>query len=180
MQHQALLSETYPVNSVISVTLTTSEVLEGTVYTTDEFSSSIVLRIALPHTTLSSEMRIIHASAVSSCRIVKQEAENSSNALSVPLSAVSQKSLEEREKRAILLAEESFGHINEKASPQGQAVFDRLVKACNQVVWKGESILVLNQVRVDPPYGRNNCQLVATTGNLDKGSLERVQKIVAG
>lgn len=137
-----------------------------------------MLRIALTHTTLSSELRIIHASAVSSRQIVEQESED--NALNVPLSAVSRKSLEEREKRAIMLAEESFGHINEKASPQGQAVFDRLVKACNQVVWKGESILVLNQVRVDPPYGRNNCQLVATTGNLDKGSLERVQKIVAG
>ena len=73
-----------------------------------------MLRIALTHTTLSSELRIIHAFAVSSRQIVEQESED--NALNVPLSAVSRKSLEEREKRAIMLAEESFGHINEKVS----------------------------------------------------------------
>lgn len=177
------LSEKYPVNSVVSLTLTSNEVVKGTVYTTDEFSQSIVLRIPLVHTTLSCEVRIINANGVSKCELIEDApADGSENAesLAVPLPAVSMKMLEEKERRAIRLAEESFGHINEKASSEGQAVFDRLVKACNEVEWRGESILVLSQVKVDPPYGTKNCAFVGTSGNLNKGSLERVQKIVAG
>jgi len=57
-------------------------------------------------------------------------------------------------------------------------VFDRLLKACNEVVWKGESIQVLNQVQVDPPYAAENCQLLPDAGRQADGSLERVKKIV--
>jgi len=62
-------------------------------------------------------------------------------------------------------------------------VFDKLLKACSEAVWKGESILVLNQVQVDPPYGPEQCKIVQrnATGKkaLDDGSLERIKKIVA-
>jgi hypothetical protein len=71
-----------------------------------------------------------------------------------------------------------------QASPKGQLVFDKLLKACSEAVWKGESILVLNQVQVDPPYGPEQCKIIAqrsATGKkaLDDGSLERIKKIVA-
>jgi hypothetical protein len=56
-------------------------------------------------------------------------------------------------------------------------VFDRLLKACNEVVWKGESIIVLNQIQVDPPYSQENCKLLQAGSA--QGSLDRVQKIVA-
>jgi hypothetical protein len=62
-------------------------------------------------------------------------------------------------------------------------VFDKLLKACSEAVWKGESILVLNQVQVDPPYGPEQCKIVQPRGTgkkaLDDGSLERIKKIVA-
>ena len=68
-----------------------------------------------------------------------------------------------------------------QASPEGQAVFDRLLKACNEVVWKGEAILVLNQIQVDPPYAPENCRMISPnkSGALENSSLERVKKIVA-
>ncbi|KAL7473715.1 hypothetical protein ACHAXS_014206 [Conticribra weissflogii] len=99
--------------------------------------------------------------------------------LTMPLPNVSRKALEERERRALRLAEESFSHINQKASPTGQKTFDKLLKACNEVVWKGESILVLNHIKVDPPYTVDSCSLVGSSGSLDDHSLERVKKIVA-
>mmetsp|Transcript_410 Transcript_410/g.811 ORF Transcript_410/g.811 Transcript_410/m.811 type:complete len:243 (+) Transcript_410:318-1046(+) len=99
--------------------------------------------------------------------------------LTMPLPNVSRKALEERERRALRLAEESFSHINQKASPTGQKTFDKLLKACNEVVWKGESILVLNHIKVDPPYTVESCSLVGSSGSLDDHSLERVKKIVA-
>lgn len=71
-------------------------------------------------------------------------------------------------------------HIITQATPEGQAVFDRLLKACNDVVWRGESILVLSQIQVDPPYTVEDCQLLPShTGPKHEASLERVKKIVA-
>jgi hypothetical protein len=67
----------------------------------------------------------------------------------------------------------------------GQAVFDRLLKACGEVAWKGDtSILVLNQIQVDEPYTAENCRIVRSNGGknngggLVDGSLDRVKKIV--
>ena len=68
-----------------------------------------------------------------------------------------------------------------QASSEGQAVFDRLLKACNEVKWKGESIIVLNQIRVEPPYKGENCNLLQAGGSdrvLNEGSLDRVKRIV--
>ena len=68
------------------------------------------------------------------------------------------------------------------------------------MVWKGESIVVLKEIRVDPPYTAENCVLIkgggggggggggsgsvgggsaAKGGGLDEHSLERVKKIVS-
>jgi len=196
-----------------------SEIIRGTIYTTDEISESIVLLNALHHTTLSSEVRIINANCVSSKRIIRSASQNeaalgstsenktknedtaeddggkktftdvevdeelllaASKMATLSVSspaAINRKDLEDRERRAIKLAIESFGHINQTATPEGQQVFDRLVKACNEVVWKGESIVVLNQVRVDPPYRSEDCKVI---DNAMGGNLERVKRIVVG
>mmetsp|Transcript_19288 Transcript_19288/g.29304 ORF Transcript_19288/g.29304 Transcript_19288/m.29304 type:complete len:239 (+) Transcript_19288:140-856(+) len=219
----APLYVSFPVNSVVEVTLTPSkEVVRGLVYCTDEISRSVVLQerngttgggggAAVTESSSSSspstaDMRIFHDHSIASLKIIRTAtnpkkgagattttttttSEDSSSAttkdfIGAPLPTVTKKALEEREKRAIRLAEESFTHINEKATPEGQATFDRLLKACNQVVWRGESILVLNQVRVDPPYGKDHCKLIqATEGKdstgLSKSSLERVKRIVS-
>ena len=66
-------------------------------------------------------------------------------------------------------------------SGQGQVVFDKLLKACNEVKWEGEAIIVLNQIRVDPPYGSDDCRLIQSAGGdvaLNENSLERVKRIV--
>ena len=70
----------------------------------------------MKHTVLSSEVRVINSAGVSTVKIVKMPdvGEGADDVLNAPLPAISKKSLEEREKRAIRLAEESFGHINEK------------------------------------------------------------------
>jgi len=196
-----------------------SELIRGTIYTTDEISKSIVLLNTLHHTTLSSEVRIINANCVSSKRTIRSASQNEAaigsvaennkknndisegiggannanggdvdeelllaaskiatlSVLSPP--AINRKDLEDRERRAIKLAIESFGHINQTATLEGQQIFDRLVKACNEVVWKGDSIVVLNQVRVDPPYRSEDCKVVDKAMG---GNLERVKRIVIG
>jgi len=194
------LAATYPVNTIMELTLSApsgGETIRGLVYCTDEISNSIVLKSSLVHTTLSSEITVVNAASVAERRAVDVDGDNEEemaaarelagvgdlDELKLPLPNVSRRALEERERRAIRLAEESFSHVNQRASPEGQKIFDKLLKACNEVVWKGESILVLKEIRVDPPYAPDNCSLItvggAAGGGLDVHSLERVKKIVS-
>jgi hypothetical protein len=76
-----------------------------------------------------------------------------------------------------------------QASLVGQAVFERLHKACGEVVWKGDttSIIVLNQIQVDEPYEAENCHLLtkrrsngsSKPASSEQRSLDRVKQIVA-
>ncbi|KAL7524500.1 hypothetical protein ACHAXR_000601, partial [Thalassiosira sp. AJA248-18] len=194
------LATTYPVNTLMELKLSPNgETIRGLIYCTDEISNSIVLKKSLVHTTLSSEITVVNAASVLEKKtmdisIIGGSEEDGDEAaaaarelagvsdldeLKLPLPNVSRKALEERERRAMRLAEESFSHVNQKASPEGQKIFDKLLKACNEVVWKGESILVLKEIRVDPPYTPDYCSLIAGgSGGLDEHSLERVKKIV--
>jgi len=195
------LAATYPVNTLMELKISPSGAkVRGLVYCTDEFSNTIVLKKSLVHTTLSSEITVINAASVLEKRTVKSVDGGTTNGKteseeglaselvgevsleglkSFALPNVSRKALEEREKRAIKLAEESFSHINQRASPEGQKIFDKLLKACYEVEWKGESILVLKEIRVDPPYTADKCSLINTaSGELGEHSLERVKKIV--
>jgi len=181
------LSDSYPANSILELTLIPNgEVVKGLVYCTDEISNSIVLKKSLNYTTLASEIRVINASCIKTKKIIAAQApmkkEDSSVGetleVAIPLPNVTKKSMDEREKRAIMLAQESLKHINQKATPEGQEVFDRLLKACNEVKWNGESIIVLNNIKVDPPYHSANCKLLKSGGVKHEGSLERVKRIV--
>jgi len=189
------LSDSYPANSILELTLSPNgEVVKGLVYCTDEISNSIVIKKSLEYTTLASEYRIINASSVKTKKIIAAEAPKSkvdeegkpilgndgSDVMEVflPLPNVSKKNIEEREKRALYLAQEGMKHINQKATPEGQQVFDRLLKACNEVKWAGESIIVLGNIKVDPPYKSENCLLLKSGGVKHEGSLDRVKRIV--
>mmetsp|Transcript_12845 Transcript_12845/g.24113 ORF Transcript_12845/g.24113 Transcript_12845/m.24113 type:complete len:195 (+) Transcript_12845:474-1058(+) len=182
------LSDAYSANSILELTLSPNdEVVQGLVYCTDEISNSIVLKKSLNYTTLASEIRVINASCVKTKKIIAARAPDSRTdgvtgevqEVAIALPNVTKKSIEEREKRAIMLAQESLKHINQKASTEGQIVFERLLKACNEVKWNGESIIVLNNIRVDPPYKGENCKLLSSSGGvMHEGSLERVKRIV--
>lgn len=190
--------------------------MQGLVYCTDEISNSIVLKKSLNYTTLASEIRVINASCVKAKKIIAAQAPKSRidgvtevQEVAIALPNVTKKSIEEREKRAIMLAQESLKHINQKvstkclgsfisifpfwplsihfisamydpkASTEGQIVFERLLKACNEVKWNGESIIVLSNIQVDPPYKGDNCKLLSSSGGvMHEGSLERVKRIV--
>ena len=120
----APLSETYPVNSILELTLSPGdEKVQGLVYCTDQISNSIVLKKSLNYTTLASEIRVVNASCVKSKKVIAAEAPQNRNGdsneeevqeIAMPLPNVTKKSIDEREKRAVMLAEESFKHINQK------------------------------------------------------------------
>ena len=117
--HSIALCDSYPVNAVLELTLVNDEVVSVLVYCTDELSRSIVLRKSLNYTTLASEIRVINASSVKKKKVILAQApahkgENTEVEVALPLLNVSKKAIDEREKRAITLAQESFQHINQQ------------------------------------------------------------------
>ena len=188
----------YTISSAWELTLQDGEVVKGKVYGADPGAGSVVLQDA-------NEIRMVSLASI-------REAKRTQEATKTPEPTATEithtkKALEEREKRAIKLAQESIRHLNPKvrkhqthermdelvhgiasslllllifsfkASVKGQMIFDRLLKACNEVVWKGESIVVLQSIQVDPPYGQDTCKILKAGSA--QGSLDRVQKIVA-
>jgi hypothetical protein len=118
---KAPLSLRYPTNSTWEFTLhPNGDIADGTVYCTDETSQMIVLQKSLVHTTLTFEVRMVQVASIKNEKLVSSSAENSAKggdeSLSKPLPVVDKKVLEEREKRALRLAEESFRHINQNVS----------------------------------------------------------------
>jgi len=114
-----MLAQRFPVNSLQELTLNNGETVSGRVYCTDEVTGSIVLQKALVHTTLASEIRIVAVDSVTKSSVLTEEESEASGTvaptpLTQPLPKVQKKALEERERRAIRLAEEQLRHINQK------------------------------------------------------------------
>lgn len=112
------LSSIYPVNSLMELTLNndSNETTQGTIYCTDEVSNTIVLKKSLLHTTLSSEITVINAAVVTGRRIITDQDESAKSEDKMLLPSVSRRMVEERERRAIRLMEESFSHVNQQVS----------------------------------------------------------------
>jgi hypothetical protein len=218
----------YPISSQWEFTLKNGQSFKGEVYCTDPVADLVILQDA------QNDIRMISVSSIDAA--TRDEASEDSTIQQKKVEAVhAKKALEEREKRAIRMAQESLMHVNPKvrrsevislprtynnyppsknlslnqcvllllccvafvflfrvndgglrfvnlaigrqADARGQLVFDRLLKACNEVVWKNESIIVLDSIKVDPPYTQEDCKLVAS--GQQGGSLDRVQKIVS-
>ena len=128
------LATTYPVNTLMELKVShdagsSGKTIRGLIYCTDEISNVVVLKKSLVHTTLSSEITVINASTVLEKKTITSGNGNNDeealrelagvgnlDELKLPLPNVNRKALEERERRAIKLAEESFSHINQKVS----------------------------------------------------------------
>lgn len=196
------LSVAFPANAYVELTVASStgtkgdggladaktqqatSTIKGMVYTTDSTSNTVVLLRPLPNTTLH-DVYIINASSILGCEALSTPSVAAAGTGSTLLSSINSTQLEERERRAIRLATESLTQINTSATPRAQMIFDLLVKGCNVVSWGDKnSIIVLNQVRVDPPYKPESCTWIGLkagdkeTKPLEEGSLERVKRIV--
>jgi hypothetical protein len=120
-QQQQRLETRFPVNAHFKLTLSSEETVQGSIYCTDEVSQTVALQTSLTHTTLACDMRIIHApSIIKAVEVIKKAVadaaveEEGALLLSATLPKIQRKVLEERERKAIRMAEESLRHINQK------------------------------------------------------------------
>lgn len=168
---EPLLYLQYPVGSTWDFTLSTDERIAGaTVYCTDEVSDTVMIQKALAHTTLATEVRILQSSHIvqatkaaettgSSSRAVGGESSvEASSFLFQPLPKIQKKALEERERRAIRLAEDSFRHINQKVRHFFFFRMDMLHLRCDPGSSKTET-LVYHQGHLSHSLGMVLCRI---------------------
>mmetsp|Transcript_25860 Transcript_25860/g.56697 ORF Transcript_25860/g.56697 Transcript_25860/m.56697 type:complete len:178 (-) Transcript_25860:170-703(-) len=161
----------YPISSQWEFTLKSGESVKGEIYCIDPGSDLVVIQDS------QNDIRMISVSSIDAASMEEVNDPKSTIEDNNFDTVHAKKALEEREKRAIRLAQENFKHLNPQAPPKGQVVFDRLLKACNEVVWREDSIVVLDSIIVDPPYTQDDCKILKASSK--QGSLDRVQKIVS-
>lgn len=171
IQQQSLCAK-YPISSKWELKLKNGQSVKGEVYCADPVSDLVVLQDS------DNGIRMVSVSMIDTASRDETNEDTTIEQKKVEVVHL-KKAVEERERRAIRMAQESLKHLNPKAEPKGQLVFDRLLKACNEVVWKNKSIIVLDAIKVDPPYRQEDCKLLQPSASGKQGSLDRVQKIVS-
>jgi len=126
--------------------------LEGTVYA---FSpTSHIVAVNTGSSSSGSTFQFIHASQIVS--VVTASSEKDADAMA-PIPPIDAQSLKTREAAAIerlLAAEQKKGKGVTKEAQEVFNFFDRMIPS----FWDGKSIIVNNNVRIDLPYGVDNCR----------------------
>jgi hypothetical protein len=150
--------------------------VSGAVYTVDPVTQTVVLFSAAANGRREArDVRHVPAHAVAGVKVVADASPRDAEALVQPLPAVDLKLCAKREAEAFEAMETAMAQLNPNATPEGQAMFDALSKTMD-CSWVDDSINVLDQVRVDAPYGVDDC--VSLDGNTD--SLARIRKVMQG
>jgi small nuclear ribonucleoprotein (snRNP)-like protein len=119
-QQQTLHSQ-YPITSTWEVTLQNGETVKGEIYCTDPLANLIVLQDQL------GDIRMVSVASILESKQLKEPSED--EVVQASSMAHNRKALEEREKRAIRLAQESILHLNPKVSKESSC------KLCKETIW---------------------------------------------
>lgn len=99
----------YPLSSTWEIVLTNDETITGEVYCTDPIADVVVLQ----DPQVSDTIRMIAVASIRDSKQIKEPKDDAATATTNG-NGYSKKAMEEREKRAIRLAQESFRHLNAK------------------------------------------------------------------
>jgi hypothetical protein len=102
----------YPLSSTWEIVLTNDETITGEVYCTDPIADVVVLQDPQASDTI----RMIAVASIRDSKQIKEAKDDAAAAATTNGNGYSKKAMEEREKRAIRLAQESFRHLNVKVS----------------------------------------------------------------
>jgi hypothetical protein len=100
----------YPITSSWELTLNDGEVVKGQVYCTDPTASIVVLQDPTVN-----DIRMVSVASIQESKRIQEATKSQIDVAATEISHT-KKALEEREKRAIKLAQESLRHLNPKVS----------------------------------------------------------------
>jgi len=161
------------VGASIRMTTPMGETVEGLVFGYDENTKMVCLeQFTGPDGKVS--CRVLNTLVCTGIAVTAPAAPASSGSAAklVGMPQIDHVAIKQRERRALMKAIDDAKHINQKATNRAQLIYDSLHKTM-PCEWKELDILVLNEIRISPPYKPSSC-----TG---KGAaLNRVKKVLAG
>ncbi|KAL3147660.1 hypothetical protein ABBQ32_002413 [Trebouxia sp. C0010 RCD-2024] len=147
---------------------TKNEEVQGEVFAYDKGSNTVLIR-QQGSTPFHSNLRLLKASYIKNVNNVLPPAQPVE-----PLPLVDMQRCRDRESKALQAAQAEAAKTGIGVSTEAQQVFDALSKTmpCH---WRQQSIIILNEVELQPPYGLSNC---STENPSDLATLERVKKVL--
>eukprot|EP00903_Cladosiphon_okamuranus_P010148 g9609.t1 len=137
---------------------------EGVVYTQDTVTNTITIKQDIPNTRTHSTILVFNRAHVEIDVVPGAVAVDES----VALPNISERELERKEQKALVERTKAWAQINQRASSEGQAIFDLFTKTLD-CEWSDQSIVILGSVRIDPPYTDKYCRSL----DGDKPGLDR-------
>ncbi|CAB1103939.1 unnamed protein product [Ectocarpus sp. CCAP 1310/34] len=137
---------------------------EGVVYTHDALTNTITIKQDIPNTKTHSAILVYNRAHVQID--VVPGAPVVDDCMALP--NISGRELDRKENKALQEATKAWAQINPGATNEGQAIFDLFTKTLD-CSWSDQSIVILESVRIDPPYTADNCRSL----DGDKPGLDR-------
>ena len=160
------------IGSSVKITSVLGETFSGAVFSFD--SESQLLVIEQPSLgDAKGNIRLIRMGSISSCVLI--EPPKASKLDPIVLPEINQSEVVARQKRALTKAHEDSMRIGNNVTVYGQAIFDCINKTM-PCEWDQQDIVVLNEVRIAPPYTPDHCRSIAD----DQRLMERTKKVLAG
>ena len=150
--------------------MSVGEPVTGFVHTKDEDMGILMVRKSVVHSTRASELRVIMSHAIKGYIVDEKESE-----APIDTRKTTKNALQKREQNTFFKVESLMSELNDKASPEGQTVFDAIHKTMDCKWVDGNSIVVLDQVKITPPYTPETCTSLNDT---DDDAFNRIVKIL--
>ncbi|KAL4222005.1 protein with role in RNA processing [Mactra antiquata] len=116
------------------------------------------------------DVKLVNLAFVSEVKVLKEADRDSSPP---PLSNLNAQKINARLRQNIEEKKRQVNYIGVGVSPEGQKVFNAIVKTISDVRWDRQNIVVMEEVTIRPPYGLEDCK-----GREGSKALEHVKKIV--
>ena len=146
-------------------------------FTHDESANVVV--IERPGGAGKATFQLLNTSTVKELTVLAPpaEASNGGSEAAAELPKIKQASITAREERALSKAAEDAALIGGNVTAHAQGLFEALNKTM-PCVWYQDTIIVLKEVAIRPPYTPETCQKASPS--IDAPALERVRKVLAG
>lgn len=150
--------------------------IETTGYVYSYSNAALVLQIpTITATSESYNYKVLRVSHVKSLEVLSKTIDDSQV---VKITKIDPDTIEQVEKRNAEAADLLKRTRNENVSKEGQQVFNAVYKTVPNVRWSGDSIIVLDEVKISSPYNIKNIKSLSEDDKSD--AIELVKKIVDG
>ncbi|ESP00758.1 hypothetical protein LOTGIDRAFT_200724 [Lottia gigantea] len=161
-------SDYFHIGSKVSLTTCHNQELSGEVIAFDISSRVLALKIPAAcgkHNLY--DVRLINLQLVSNIQVT-QEAPDTEPP---QLTTLNMPRINSRLRQNCESKRKQLDHVGDNVSPEGQNLFYAIVKTINDVRWDHQTIVVMDEVSIEPPYRLEDCK--------GKGQmLDHVKKIV--